>query len=123
VSPRDISGRVLGKPLRSPYAPGGGNGRARWLWVLPAAWVIYACLFSDHSLLRLFQLRSELSNAKVELRRVRSETAALGARLADPRERAEHAEAMLRAQGMARPGEVVYRFGGTRADSMAGPAH
>jgi cell division protein FtsB len=110
LNPRDITGRVLGKPLRSPYGYGGAPSRVRWLWLLPAAWLLWAGVISDHSLWRISRLQHELSNARTELQRVNSETARLSARLADPREKSEHAEAMLRAQGMAKPGEIIYRF-------------
>jgi cell division protein FtsB len=119
VQPRDITRRVLGRPLHSPYAPRRGPQRARWLWLLAAAWVLYAGFFSDHSLWRIARLRHELASARRELGRVQAQSDDLGARLADPHERSEHAEQVLRAQGMARPGETVYRFGGSaaRADS------
>jgi cell division protein FtsB len=117
VSPRDITGRVLGKPLRSPYGYGGTPSRAHWLWLLPAAWLLWAGVLSDHSLWRIARLHQELSSARAELQRVNGETTALEARLADPREKAEHAEGTLRAQGMARPGEIIYRFDSARPDS------
>ena len=118
MSPRDITGRVLGKPLRSPYGYGGTPSRAHWLWLLPAAWLLWTGVLSDHSLWRISRLRHELSSAREELQRVNGEEAVLSARLADPREKAEHAEAMLRAQGMSRPGEIIYRFDGARPDSV-----
>ena len=117
MSPRDITGRVLGKPLRSPYGYGGAPSRARWLWLLPAAWLLWTGVISDHSLWRIWRLRHELSSARAELQRVNGETSRLSARLADPHERSEHAEAMLRAQGMSRPNEIIYRFDRGRADS------
>jgi cell division protein FtsB len=117
VSPRDITGRVLGKPLRSPYGYGGTPSRAHWLWLLPAAWVLWAGVLSDHSWWRISRLRAELLSARAELQRVNAESARLTARLADPQEKAEHAEETLRAQGMARPGEIIYRFDSARPDS------
>ncbi len=118
--PRDITGRVLSRPLNSPYAPGGGQpSRIHWLWLLPIAWLLWAGFLSDHSLWRISKLRHELASAQSEIRRVHGETARLEARLEDPDERARHAEEVLRAQGMARPGEIVYRFGGGHADSSA----
>jgi cell division protein FtsB len=110
VTQRDITGRVLGKPLRSPYGYGGTPSRKHWLWLVPAAWLLWSGVISDHSLWRISRLRHELASARAQLQHVNSETASLGARLADPREKADHAEATLRAQGMARPGEIIYRF-------------
>ena len=118
MSPRDITGRVLGRPLRSPYGYGGTPSRAPWLWLLPAAWLLWAGVLSDHSWWRISLLRHELATARAELQRVNDETARLNARLADPREKAEHAEGTLRAQGMARPGEIIYRFDSARPDTM-----
>jgi cell division protein FtsB len=117
VSPRDITGRVLGRPLRSPYGGGGNGSRARWLWLLPAAWLLWVTLLSDHSLWRISRLRSDLVSARTEIQRVRRQTAGLDARLHDPVERTRHAEEALREQGMSRPGEIIYRLGGTRPDS------
>jgi cell division protein FtsB len=111
VPPRDISGRILGRPLRSPYSSGGTPRGRRWLWILAGAWLLYAAAFSEHSLWRIARLRHELAVTHAELGRVRAEAGRLDARMTDPRERSEHAEQMLRAQGMARPGEIVYRFG------------
>jgi cell division protein FtsB len=117
VRPRDITGRVLGKPLRSPYAPGGGSPRARWLWLLPIAWLLWMGVVSDHSLWRIARLRHELSTAQADLRQLHDQTSGLDARLHDPAERREHAEAALRARGMARPGEIIYRLGNGNPDS------
>jgi cell division protein FtsB len=117
VRPRDITGRVLGKPLRSPYAPGGGSPRARWLWLLPVAWLLWVGVISDHSLWRIARLRQDLSTAQADLQHLRQQTADLDARVHDPAERREHAEAALRARGMARPGEIIYRLGTGEADS------
>lgn len=117
MSPRDITGRVLSRPLRSPYAPGGGIPRSRWLWLLPIAWLLWVGVISDHSFWRIYRLRHDLVAARAEMQRVRGETSKLEARLHDPAERSEHAEQMLREQGMARPGEMIYRLGGTSTDS------
>ena len=117
MGPRDITGRVLGKPLRSPYAPGGGTPRSRWLWLLPGAWLLWVAVISDHSLWRIARLRHELVAARADLEHVRHDTARLDARLHDPRARNEHAEEMLRLQGMSRPNEIIYRLGSGRADS------
>jgi len=118
VSPKDISGRVLSRPLRSPYGRGfTPASRARWLWLLPIAWLLWVTVISEHSLLRIARLRGELGSARAELTRVRGEATKLDARLDDPRERARSAEEALRRQGMARPGEIIYRLGGAPPDS------
>jgi cell division protein FtsB len=112
VSPRDITGRVLGKPLRSPYAPGGGGAtRPRWLWLVVVAWVLWAGFISDHSLIRIARLKHELVATQADIERVKDEAAALDSRYRDPADRNQHAEEQLRARGMARPGEIIYRLG------------
>jgi cell division protein FtsB len=111
--PRDITGRVLGRSILSPFGPREHPLRRRLGWVLLGviAWVLYAAVFSDHSFLRIARLRAELGAAQHELERVDAEAGQLRTRLADPRARSAHAEATLREEhGMARPGEVVYRF-------------
>ena len=117
MSPRDITGRILGRPLRSPFAPGGGTPPSRWLWLLPIAWLLWIGVISDHSLWRIARLKHELTATHADLQRLRRETARLDARLRDPAERSEQAEEALRAQGMARPGEIIYRLGTGRPDS------
>jgi cell division protein FtsB len=120
VRPRDITARVLRRPLRSPYAPGGG--RHPWLrWVLLAVsvWLLYAAVLSDHSLWRILRLRQDLSASEAEVLRVKAETRKLEARLDDPHARAAHAEEVLRRQGLARPNEIIYRLGDPPADSLA----
>lgn len=119
VNPRDITGRVLGKPLRSPYGYGGTPSRKHWLWLLPAAWLLWSGVLSDHSLWRISRLKHELASSRAQLQRVNAETARLGARLADPREKTDHAEATLRAQGMAKPGEIIYRFDSAKPEAGA----
>lgn len=112
MSPRDITGRILGRPLRSRYGHGAsGPSAVRWLLLAGAAWLVYATFFSDHSLWRIATLRHQLTVTDAEVRRVRAETTKLESRLTDPRERAAHAEEMLRGQGMARQGEIIYRLG------------
>jgi cell division protein FtsB len=111
--PRDITGRVLGRPIASPFGPREHPLRRRIGWVLLAAlvWVLYAAVFSDHSFLRIARLRAELGAAQHELGRVNTESKQLRGRLVDSGSRATHAEATLREEhGMARPGEIVYRF-------------
>lgn len=116
----DITGRVLRRPLRSPFAPDGGRRRwLRWALVAVSAWLLYAAVLSDHSLWRIVRLRQELAATEAEVTRVEAEARRLEARLDDPRDRAEHAEEVLRRQGLARPNEIIYRLGGAAADSAA----
>ena len=119
MRPKDISRRVLARPLRSPYLPGGGaRPRRRWLWILLAAWLAWVGVFSRHSLWRIATLRHDLKATTSEVARVRAEGQRLDEQLRDPQARLEHGEAVLRRQGMARPGEIVYRLGGA-PDSLA----
>jgi cell division protein FtsB len=119
VKPKDITGRVLSRPLQSPYAHGGGRRWLRWLVLAVSAWLLYVGVLSDHSLWRILRLKQEIASSDAEVRRVQAETKKLEARLDDPRERQQHAEEVLRSQGFARPGEIVYRLGGAVADSAS----
>ena len=121
MSPRDITRRVLSRPLRSPYLPGGGaRPRSRWIWLVPIVWLLWVVVLSDHSLLRIARLRQDLHRATAELQRVHRESQDLQDRLDDPQQRAEHAEEALRRLGMVRPGETIYRIGGA-ADTARAP--
>jgi cell division protein FtsB len=91
--------------------------RSRWIWLLPLAWLAWAGFLSDHSLLRIARLKQQLVAARADIERVRREAADLDARSSDPVERSQHAEEALRARGMARPGEIIYRLGTGRADA------
>lgn len=120
--PRDITRRVLDRPISSPFAPRENPLRRRIGWVVLGvlAWAIYAGVISDHSFLRIARLRAELAASQRELDRVKTEGAELESRLSDPAARRAHSEAVLREQhGMARPGEIVYRFRDGRVDSTA----
>ncbi len=120
--PRDITGRVLGRSITSPFAPPEHPLRRRLGWVVLGviAWALYAGVFSDHSVLRIARMRAELAASQRELARVKSEGGSLESQLDDPKARQQHAEAMLREEhGMAKPGEIVYRFRDGRPDSSA----
>lgn len=118
MRPRDITGSVLRRPLRSPYVPGGGHRWLRWALLAVSAWLLYAAVLSDHSWWRIMRLRQELSESEAEVGRVQAETRKLEARLDDPRVRHEHAEEVLRRQGLARPNEIIYRLGRSPSDSL-----
>ena len=119
MKPKDITGRVLRRPLQSPYVPGGGRRWLRWVLLGVSAWLLYVSVLSDHSLWRILQLKREIAASDAEVKRVQAESRRLEARLDDPRTRQDHAEEVLRSQGFARPGEIVYRLGGSAADSSA----
>jgi len=119
VRPRDITGRVLSRPLQSPYAPSANSlFRKRWLWGALFLWLLWMSVLSDHSLLNIARMRLQLANTNSEIAKVRSDARHLDEQLTDPGARREHAEAMLRQQGMLRPGEIQYRLGGAATDSL-----
>jgi len=118
MAEKDITRRVLGRPMQSPYLPGGGvPSRRLWWWIAGIVWLAWISVISDHSLWRIFRLKQELRAANREIAQIESETRKLDEKMSDPRARAEHSEEILRKQGMARPGEIVYRLGGGDADS------
>jgi cell division protein FtsB len=117
---RDISSR-LNRYRLSRYAPPVDpvRRRLRWAWVLGALWLAWIGLVSDHSLLRIWLLGRDNARARTELERVRAETAQLDAQVKDPRASRELAEHALRERnGMARPGEIVYRIRSMSPDSV-----
>lgn len=118
LGPRDITRRVLSRPLRSPFAPGGGDPtRHRWIWLGLGVWLLWVTVISDHSLWRIAQLKRELSQAERDLDRVTTESRTIQASLEDPIARREQAERVLRTQqGWSRPGEIIYRVDDRPAD-------
>lgn len=119
MKPKDITSRVLGRPLHSRYVPGAGRRWLRWVVLGVSAWLLYVSVLSDHSLWRILRLKREIAASEAEVKRVQAESRRLETRLDDPRTREQHAEEVLRSQGYARPGEIVYRLGGSAADSSA----
>ena len=109
---RDISGR-LGRYRLSRYAPPEDPMRRplRWLWVGLAAWLVWVCFLSDHGFLRLWQLARDDKRTRVELAKTEHAADRLAAELHDPVALRGLAERVLREKnGMARPGEIVYRI-------------
>ena len=84
--------------------------RLRWVWLAVALWLVWVGFVSDHNFYRLIQLGREEQHAKAELERARTDLARLDAQLADPRAQRRLAENAARRNGMARPGEIIYRI-------------
>ena len=120
MKPRDITQQILRRPVRSPYGRAEGIPVGlRWIAAGLTLWLAWVTLISDHSLLRIQGLRHEKHSTEQDLTRVTAKNASLENRLRDPVGQAEHAEEMLRGQGMARPGELIYRFDPSTRDSAA----
>ena len=118
MRPRDITGRVLSRPLQSPYAPSVHSlFRKRWFWGAMFLWLLWMSVLSDHSLLNIARMQHHLLATRSKVARVKADARDLEQQLNDPAARREHAEAMLRQQGMVRPGEIQYRLGGAVTDS------
>jgi cell division protein FtsB len=125
---RDIGSRIQRYRL-SRYADPDTSGRRRlkrWLLPLVGLWVLYAGVLSEHSLWRLWRLERSQAEADRQLQALRTEEDRVHRQLEDPAERRELQEKVLRERnGYARPGEIVYRIEGGRADSVRverGPA-
>ena len=93
--------------------------RLRWGWVALGLWLVWIGFVSDHSLWRIWRLSRENAQAVTDLRKVQGSVARLEAEYESPRSNRELAERTLRERtGMARPGEIIYRIRGARADSL-----
>lgn len=113
---RDISGR-LNRHRLSRYAPPDDPLRRRmhWAWWGLVAWLLWVCVISDHGFYRLWQLRHENQRTHSDLVLTQNEMRTLDAELKDPRALKGLAERVLREKnGMARPGEIVYRIQSAR---------
>lgn len=113
---RDATRRFFSRPLgRSPFAPPPVRV-PRWVWLVIGVWVAWATVISDHSLLRIVQLKREIATAESESKRLKDETTEIETQLSDGSTRRFHAEEIARTQhGWAAPGEIVYRFRDDRA--------
>ena len=108
----DIGSRI-GRYRLSRYAPPIDRlrRRMRWAWVAGALWLMWITFGGDHSLWRIFRLERENARAKSELAATRAEIDRLDQQIHDPKVGRELAEKTLREKnGMARPGEIVYRI-------------
>ena len=118
----DIGSRIQRYRL-SRYADPHSHGRRRLLrWLLPAfgLWILYAGVISEHSLWRLWRLEQSQRDTARQLQATRLEVERLNRQLDDPGERRELQEHVLRERnGYAKPGEIVYRIEGGRADTLA----
>ena len=93
--------------------------RLRWAWLAVAAWFVWIGFLSDHSLWRIWRLSRESGQAERELARVRGSVAKLEKEADSPAARRLSAEKMLRERdGMARPGEIVYRIQDGAPDTL-----
>lgn len=118
---RDIGSRIQRYRL-SRYADPDSRGRRlkRWLIPLLGLWLLYVGVISEHSLWRLWRLERGQSHTAAQLRGTQLEVERLNRQLDDPAQRRDLQEHVLRERnGYARPGEIVYRIDGGRADSLA----
>ena len=93
--------------------------RLGWVWLALLAWVLWAGVVSDHSFVQLWRLDRERSRAERELRTARREIERIEADARDPDARRSSVERSLRERnGMARPGEIVYRIQQAPRDSL-----
>jgi cell division protein FtsB len=92
--------------------------RLRWAWLLGALWLIWISVVGDHSLWRIWRLSVENQRSKRQLTEIRAQLDRMDQEIHDPRLGRELAEKTLREKnGMARPGEIVYRISGSAPDS------
>lgn len=94
--------------------------RLRWAWLFAALWLVWVGFVSEHSLWRIWSLSRDNAAARHELRRVEADLARLEADAHDPRARRDQVEREARENGMARPGEIIYRIqSDVPSDSLA----
>ena len=120
---RDI-GRRINRYRLGRYAPDGVplGRRLRIVWLIAVVWLAWAALLSEHSFYRTWRLDRENTRTRKELDRVRAEVERLDADARDPAAERMRAERRLREQqGMAKPGEIIYRIQPRGADTVATP--
>ncbi len=107
---RDIERRIQRYRL-SRYGSTGRRWPIRWVWAALGAWLLWAGVASDHSFYQLWKLQRENARQRATLASVREQLRTLERETSDPALRREQAERVLREQnGMARPGEIIYRI-------------
>ena len=118
---RDIGNRIRRYRLARYATPDDPFRRKlRWAWAFVATWLVWVGLISDHSFIQLWRLNRENAKAHVELEQVRRTSRELEASAKDPRAIRRLAEHELREKnGMAKPGEIVYRIQPAPSDSAA----
>jgi cell division protein FtsB len=118
---RDIGRRIERYRLARYAAPEDRLRRKlRWVWAGVALWVVWVGFLSDHSLWRLWRLRAETAASRQKLEQTQAEIARLEEESHDPRARRERAERVMRERnGMAKPGEIIYRIDGEPPDTLA----
>src|SRR5262249_38085928 len=94
------------------------RGRMRWAIPILGLWLMWSGFFSSHSFYRLWQLKRERVRVEAELARLRQESGRMETESRDPAALRQRAERELRANGMARSGEIVYRIQGSDRDTL-----
>ncbi|MFI5370144.1 MAG: septum formation initiator family protein [Candidatus Eisenbacteria bacterium] len=115
---KDITRRLARHP--SAYGPERGPAERlrRILLIGLSAWLLWAGLLSDHSLLRLWQVSHQNTRVEHEARTVQTEAERIDRQLRDPDQRQALAEQVLREEhGLARKDERVYRVDGSAPDT------
>jgi cell division protein FtsB len=116
---RDIGRRIRRYRLTRYAVPGGAARRPPgWVWIAMALWLAWVGFLSDHSLYRIWRMGAENARTRRELAQARREIDRLDREARDPKARLRDAERALRREGFARPGEIIYRIDGGRADSL-----
>lgn len=114
---KDISRRLSRYRLSRYGTPDDWFRRLRWLLGGAAVWALWAGLLSDHSMYRLWRLEREQQRSADELERTKHAAVELNTEIEDPKLRRQRAESQARSQGMARPGEIIYRISDTPVDT------
>lgn len=120
MKPRDATRRFFSRPLGvNPFAKR-ALSIPRWLWLALGIWLAWVTVISEHSFWRIARLKSEVSNAERDTKRIKDDTDQMQAQVKDPVSKKFRAEEIARTEhGWAAPGEIVYRFRGDQpvADS------
>jgi len=117
---RDITRRLQRHRLRRYAAPDDPiRRRLPWIWIVVAVWGLWVAVISDHSLYRIWKLDREQRQAVRDLARLKVEIARLEGEQHDPKALRRRAETTLRERdGMAQPGEIIYRIQDGRPDTV-----